>query len=125
MGSTSSLINLLVNVFIGLSVGTNVLCANYIGAKQEKAVSETVHTSVLLSLVCGVILVGLGIGKLFSFPLAGMMLGGAGLVLFGLGVLAVWLSVWFCARAVPGVVHLMGRLIHRTGRLFRKGGAGA
>ena len=75
--------------------------------------------------VCGVILVGLGIGKLFSFPLAGMMLGGAGLVLFGLGVLAVWLSVWFCARAVPGVVHLMGRLIHRTGRLFRKGGAGA
>lgn len=61
VGSTSSLINLLVNVFIGLSVGTNVLVANYYGAKKETMVSETVHTSVLTSLICGsfLILVGL------------------------------------------------------------------
>ena len=71
VGSTSSLINLLVNVFIGLSVGTNVLCANYIGAKQEKAVSETVHTSVLLSLVCGVILIFIGV--LLAKPLLTLM----------------------------------------------------
>ena len=71
MGSTSSLINLLVNVFIGLSVGTNVLCANYIGAKQEKAVSETVHTSVLLSLICGVILIFIGV--LLARPLLTLM----------------------------------------------------
>lgn len=56
VGSTSSLINLLVNVFIGLSVGTNVLVARYYGAGQEKEVSQTVHTAVLLSLVCGLIL---------------------------------------------------------------------
>ena len=71
VGSTSSLINLLVNVFIGLSVGTNVLCANYIGAKQEKAVSETVHTSVLLSLICGVILIFIGV--LLARPLLTLM----------------------------------------------------
>jgi len=61
VGSTSSLINLLVNVFIGLSVGTNVLVANYYGARKEDMVSETVHTSVLTSLICGsfLILVGL------------------------------------------------------------------
>lgn len=61
VGSTSALINLLINVFIGLSVGTNVLVANYYGARKYEQVSETVHTSVLTSLICGcaLILVGL------------------------------------------------------------------
>ena len=62
VGSTSSLINMLTNIFIGLSVGTNVLIAHYYGAGQEKEVSETVHTSVLLSVVCGIILTVLGVG---------------------------------------------------------------
>lgn len=61
VGSTSSLINLLVNVFIGLSVGTNVLVANYYGAKKYGHVSETVHTSVLTSLICGCALILIGI----------------------------------------------------------------
>lgn len=45
VGSTSSLINLLVNLFIGLSVGANVLVARYYGAKHEKDLSTTVHTA--------------------------------------------------------------------------------
>ena len=45
VGSTSALINLLVNVFIGLSVGTNVLIAQYYGAKDRKNISETVPVS--------------------------------------------------------------------------------
>lgn len=61
VGSTSSLINLLINVFIGLSVGTNVLVANYYGAKKYEQVSETVHTSVLTSLVCGCALILIGV----------------------------------------------------------------
>ena len=40
VGSTSALINLLVNVFIGLSVGVNVLVAQYYGAKNDKDVNE-------------------------------------------------------------------------------------
>ncbi|MBQ7925124.1 MAG: MATE family efflux transporter [Lachnospiraceae bacterium] len=61
VGSTSSLINLIVNLFIGLSVGTNVLVARYYGAGQQKELSETVHTAVLTSIVCGFILVVVGI----------------------------------------------------------------
>ncbi|MBQ7933381.1 MAG: MATE family efflux transporter [Lachnospiraceae bacterium] len=61
VGSTSSLINLIVNLFIGLSVGTNVLVARYYGAGQQKELSETVHTAILTSIICGLILVGLGI----------------------------------------------------------------
>ena len=61
VGSTSALINLLVNVFIGLSVGTNVLIAQYYGAKDRKNISETVHTSVLISLI--LVFVGVALAK--------------------------------------------------------------
>lgn len=61
VGSTSSLINLLTNVFIGLSVGSNVLIARYYGGRQEKEVSETVHTAILLSVICGIILCVIGV----------------------------------------------------------------
>lgn len=61
VGSTGSLINLLINVFIGLSIGTNVLVAQYYGAKREKDVSETIHTAILISLICGVALIVIGI----------------------------------------------------------------
>lgn len=61
VGSTSSLINLLVNFFIGLSVGANVLVARYYGAGQKKELSEIVHTAVLTSIVSGFVLIFLGI----------------------------------------------------------------
>jgi putative MATE family efflux protein len=61
VGATSSLINLLVNLFMGLSVGVNVLVANYYGAKRDKDLSEMVHTAVATSFVSGVILVVVGL----------------------------------------------------------------
>lgn len=61
VGSTGALINLLVNVFVGLSIGTNVLVARYIGAQDARNISETVHTSILLSLVFGGILIFVGL----------------------------------------------------------------
>lgn len=61
VGSTSSLINLLTNLFIGFSVGANVLIARFYGAKKDKDVGETVHSAILLSLICGVILLVLGL----------------------------------------------------------------
>lgn len=71
VGSTTSLINLLVNVFIGLSIGVNVLVAQYYGAKKEQDANDTVHTAVSLSLVSGVILIFLGI--LAAKPLLELM----------------------------------------------------
>ncbi len=61
VGSTSSLINLMVNLFVGLSVGANVLVARYFGAKQERDLSSTVHTAITLSLISGVILAIVGV----------------------------------------------------------------
>lgn len=61
VGATTALINLLTNLFIGFSIGANVLVARYYGAKKEREVSDTVHTAVLLSAICGVILLALGV----------------------------------------------------------------
>ena len=47
VGSTSALIQLITNLFIGLSIGVNVLVARYFGAGQRKDLSETVHTAIL------------------------------------------------------------------------------
>lgn len=65
VGSTGSLVNLLTNLFIGLSVGTNVLVARYYGANKPKDVEETVHTAVLTSVIsgCALIVVGLVLAK--------------------------------------------------------------
>lgn len=61
IGSTSSLINLLVNVFLGLSTGGNVLVARYFGSKRDRDVHETVHTSISIAFISGVILSVIGI----------------------------------------------------------------
>lgn len=61
VGSTSSLINLMVNFFIGLSVGCNVLVARYYGAGQKTELSQMVHTAIFTSLISGFFLIFLGI----------------------------------------------------------------
>ena len=60
VGSTSALINLLINVFIGLSVGVNVLVARYYGAKSEREIEETVHTALAISVAGGILLAVVG-----------------------------------------------------------------
>ncbi len=57
VGSNGSLINLLVNLFVGLSLGANVVAARCFGAKDDRGVQDTVQTSVTLGLVSGVLLV--------------------------------------------------------------------
>ena len=63
VGSNGSLINLITNLFIGLSIGTNVLTAQYYGAKRDSDLKETVHTSMLLSIYSGIILTVIGIAS--------------------------------------------------------------
>ena len=71
VGSVGSLNNLIISLFIGLSVGANVLVARFTGSRESKNVSETVHTAVLLSLVGGAILTV--VGFVLARPLLHMM----------------------------------------------------
>ena len=61
VGSTSSLNNLIVNIFVGLSIGSNVLMARFYGAHNQDGTHTLVHTSILLSLIAGLFLVVLGV----------------------------------------------------------------
>ena len=56
VGSTAALANLLVNAFMGLSVGVNVLAAQFFGARDYDNIQSTVHTAVTLGFVCGSVL---------------------------------------------------------------------
>lgn len=62
VGSTTALINMFVNLFIGVSLGANVLAARFYAAKREKEMSETVHTAITFALISGVVMVFVGIG---------------------------------------------------------------
>ncbi|MCR5218637.1 MATE family efflux transporter [Treponema sp.] len=61
VGSTGSLINLLVNLFLGLSIGANVVAARYFGAGKKDRVSDTVHTSIIMSVFSGLFLTFTGV----------------------------------------------------------------
>ena len=60
VGSNASIVGLLVNLFVGVALGTNVVIAQYTGQGKPDKVSRTVHSSLLLALVCGVFLALLG-----------------------------------------------------------------
>lgn len=60
VGSTNSMVNLLTNLFLGLSVGANVMVARYIGAGREKETSDTVHTAITLAIISGFFLTIVG-----------------------------------------------------------------
>lgn len=60
VGCTGSLTNLLVNVFMGLSIGANVLVARFYGAGQKKELDEMIHTAIATSIIAGIILIFTG-----------------------------------------------------------------
>jgi putative efflux protein, MATE family len=89
VGSTSSLINLLINLFVGCATGTNILISRFIAREEEKQSREAVSTALLFSLAGGVVLIA--IGYLFTKPL---------LVLMGspedvIDLSAVYLKIYF------------------------------
>lgn len=71
VGSTTSLTNLILHLFLGLSVGTNVVCARFFGADDKNRLQNAIHLSVLLALVSGALLAC--IGYVFSRPLLKML----------------------------------------------------
>lgn len=61
VGSTTALINVFTNLFIGVSLGANVLAARFYAAGKDKEMSETVHTAITLALVSGVVMAVVGL----------------------------------------------------------------
>ena len=71
VGTTGAISNLIINLFIGLSVGAGVLVAQNLGAKKESTVHRVIHTAVPAALIGGIFLSIIGI--IFAKPLLQLM----------------------------------------------------
>lgn len=60
VGSNTSVINLFINLFIGVSLGANVLISQYLGAGNREGVQKAVHTSVVFAVLGGIALAVIG-----------------------------------------------------------------
>ncbi len=71
VGSNSAVINLILGLFMGLSVGANVVIANLIGARNRQKINEAVHTVIAVSFIAG--LIAMAIGFFAARPILMMM----------------------------------------------------
>ncbi len=60
VGANTPVINLLINLFVGLSIGANVVIAHLIGQNDNSEIKKAVHTSISLALISGVLLMAIG-----------------------------------------------------------------
>lgn len=109
VGSTGSMVNLIVNLFMGLSVGAGVVVAQRFGASDTSGVSDTVHTSMLFSVIGGTV-VGI-IGLLVSRPL---------LVLMNtpdevLDMAHLYVFIYFCGLPAIGVYNFGASILRAVG----------
>ena len=107
VGSTTALINLITNLFLGLSTGANVVASRYMGAQDNDNVSRTVHTSIFLSIVSGLVLTLVGV--LFADGMLALMQTPAEV----LELSAVYLRIYF-GGMVAMMVYNFGSSILRS-----------
>ena len=109
VGSTSSLINLLINMFMGLSVGANVLVARFYGAGHKKDLNGMVHTAIATAIVSGLILV-----------IAGCVLAKPALQLMGtpddvINMSILYMRIYFCGMPVMMTYNFGSAILRAVG----------
>ncbi|MCQ2496284.1 MAG: MATE family efflux transporter [Lachnospiraceae bacterium] len=107
VGCTGSLINLLTNLFVGLSVGANVMAARHYGAKQEDELTKSVHTSMVIAVIGGALLTLVGV--LFAEPILRLM----DTPELQLPLAATYLRIYFCGM-IASMVYNFGSAILRA-----------
>lgn len=109
VGATTSLTNLLVNFFVGLSIGTGVAVAHGLGSRQDSAVRDTVHTALPVSLITGAVLTAVGV--LFSEPLLRLM----GTPETVLSLAAVYMRIYFAGITFTMVYNFCAAILRAAG----------
>lgn len=107
VGATSMLVNLNVNLFIGISTGSGVVVAKQIGAGDNKAIHRAVHTTMLLSIISGAFV--MAVGMMFS-PQFLKWMGTPGDII---GLSATYLRIYF-AGAPANMIYNFGAAVLRA-----------
>lgn len=71
VGANTAVVSMLINLVTGLSVGANVVIANYIGQDRRDKVNSAVHSIIVFSLICGVVM--LIIGQVIAEPILALI----------------------------------------------------
>lgn len=109
VGSNTALINLMTNLFIGLSIGVNVVAARYCGAKDVKELKKTVHTSMLISVISGVIL--MAVGLCFAEQMLRLMQTPDSII----GMAADYLRIYFCGMPFMMIYNFGNAILRAAG----------
>lgn len=109
VGATGAITSLIVNLFIGFSVGAGVTIAHAYGSKNDVAVHRTVHTTVPAAVVSGVILTVVGIA--FSEPFLRMM----GTPDDVIGLSAVYMKIYFAGMTFTMVYNFCSAILRAAG----------
>lgn len=109
VGGNSSVISLMINLFVGLSVGANVVIANYIGQQKPQKVKESVHTVCSIALISGVIL--LLLGMFTARPLLQLMNTPTAV----LDLAVVYLKIYFCGMPFVMVYNFGSAILRSVG----------
>ena len=109
VGATGSITALIVNLFIGLSVGAGVTVAHGLGSREEEMVHRTVHTALPVALLSGAVLTGLGI-----------LLSRALLVMMGtpedvLPLSSIYMKIYFCGITFTMVYNFVAAILRAVG----------
>lgn len=109
VSSTGALVSLIVNLFIGLSLGAGVLVAQETGAGEDREVSKTVHTALPLALICGLTVAVIGL--LFSRPMLEVM--GSPENVIDLSTL--YLKIFFCGQPFNLIYNYSAAILRAVG----------
>ncbi|MFL0249742.1 MATE family efflux transporter [Clostridium neuense] len=109
VGATGSLINLIIALFMGLSVGTTVVVARDCGAERKADVSRSVHTSIAISIIGGFIVMVIGI--IFCRPLLKMM----GTPEDIIGLSTIYMKIYFISTPANMVYNFAAAILRAVG----------
>lgn len=109
VGSTGALVNLIVNVFVGLSIGTNVVVARYLGAQEYDKIQKTVHTSIMVAILSGVFL------AIFGFVASRTLLQWMDTPLDVLDLASLYLKIYFLGMPASMVYNFGAAILRAQG----------
>lgn len=109
VGATTSLVHLSLNLFLGLATGAGVVAAKHIGANDGAAVHRTVHSSMLLALICGI-----GIGVV-GFAFSSLALEAMSIPNDVLPLSATYLRIFFLGTPASMVFNFGAAILRATG----------
>ncbi len=109
VGATGSLINLILNIFFGLAMGSGVMVARYIGAQDSKSVHRCTHCAMSLSIVSGIIvsIIGFSLSRTFL-----MMMDSPDDVI---DLSALYLKIYFLGAPASLVYNFGASIVRATG----------